>query len=425
MSYENTIPQIKSAEPFRPESPDEITMSNGMTMFAFKKGEQEIIKLDLVFDAGTVHQPLPLVSLLTGKLLKEGSSQFNSETIAYQLDFHGAYLEFTNGYHRSTISLYCLTKHLAKLIPLLTSIIKEPQFPEKEFSVAIENRKQEFLINSEKVKVLAAKKFNSVLWGDKHPYAAHAQLADFDKVSASHLRAFHKAHYHPGDCTLFVAGMVTPDVIAIIDKYLCVGWTGHNHKLNQEFTINPSEEKFHFIEKAGVQSAIKYGRHIMDKNDADFPAFQVLNTVLGGYFGSRLMRNIRENKGYTYGIGSSIVSQPAGSYLNIATQTANENVDKVIDEINYELNVLRSNPIPNDELQMVKNYLGGELMRSFDGPFAILDIYFSLWEHQLDFDYIKYYLECIDKTTPSKLMELANNWLKTDDFFVVVAGDKK
>jgi predicted Zn-dependent peptidase len=288
--------------------------------------------------------------------------------------------------------------------------------------VILDNRKQEYLVNEQKVKMQAAKAFNKQLWGNTHPYAQYAEESDFDTLTSSHLKAFYKKAYTPANCTLFVAGKVNDDVIAIIDKYLCVGWEGGNRLADMAFSTNPIDNKRTFTEKDGVQSAIRMGCHVIGKGHPDFPAFQVLNTVLGGYFGSRLMRNIREDKGYTYGIGSYIVSQPLGSYLSISTETDNVARENVINEIYSELKALQNEPVGEAELQMVKNYMSGELMRSFDGPFAIIDVYRALWEMDLNFNYFKDYLEAIEATTPESLQALAQKWLNPNDFYIAMAG---
>ncbi|MFB6319935.1 M16 family metallopeptidase [Saccharicrinis sp. FJH54] len=426
MNKNTKIPLILPAEPFRPDAPRISEMSNGVKLYAFPRGDQDIVKIDVVFEAGTVHQPISLVSLLTGTLLKEGSRSYNSGHIAYQLDFHGAFLEFTNGFHYSTLSLYALNKHLPKLLPLLASIIHEPLFPEKEFEVILDNRKQEFLVNLQKVKLLAAKDFSRRLWGVNHPYAQQAAEEDFDKVNTGHLQRFYNAHYSANKCTLFVSGRVDEKVINIIDKYLCVGWNGSTPENGTlSFTAEPENPGIYYVPKEGVQSAVKAGRHVMDKGDEAFPAFQLLCGVLGGYFGSRLMRNIREDKGYTYGIGSYVVNQPLGSYLAVSTETANEYRDAVIGEIKHEMVRLQREAVPEAELQMVKNYLSGEMMRSFDGPFAITDVYRSLWENGLNFDFIERYLEVMDATTSETLQALSEKWLNPDDLIISVAGNEK
>lgn len=422
MNSSYNIPLILPAEPFRPDAPRISELNNGIKLYAFPRGDQDIVKIDVVFSAGTVHQPLPLISLLTGKLLKEGTASFNSSHIAYQLDFHGAYLEFSNGHHHSVLSLYCLNRHLSKLLPLLASIVREPVFPEKEFEVTLENRKQEFLINEQKVKILASKMFNKHLWGEKHPYAQHAQINDFDGLTTENLKAFYRGYYTPARCTIFVSGNANDGVIDIIDKYLCVGWNVENTTPNITFSPAEPNAGTHIVTREGVQSAIKAGRHIMKRGDEIYPSFQLLNGVFGGYFGSRLMKNIREDKGYTYGISSYIVSQPLGTYMTIQSETANEYRTKVMEELVIEMKRLQQEKVPEAELQMVKNYLSGELMRSFDGPFAIADIYRSLWEDDLNFDFIENYLEKMEATTSETVRNLACKWLNPDDLVTAIVG---
>jgi zinc protease len=426
MITHRNIPLILPAEPFRPNAPQISKMSNGVKLYAFPRGDQDIVKIDVVFEAGTVHQPLSLVSHLTGSLLKEGTRSFNSGHIAYQLDFHGAFLEFTNGYHNSMLSLYALTKHLPKLLPLLASIVHEPSFPEKEFDVILENRKQEFMVNKQKVKLLAAKAFSRCLWGENHPYAQQAVEEDFEKINTGHLQTFYHSNYTANKCSVFVSGKVDENVVNIIDKYLCVGWNGFaptSSKLS--YAIQAKKPGIHVVVQEGVQSAIKAGRHVLDKSDENFPAFQLLCGIFGGYFGSRLMQNIREDKGYTYGISSYVVNQPLGSYLTISTETANENREEVLKEVRNEMLKLQNEAVSETELQMVKNYMSGELMRSFDGPFAITDVYRSLWENGLNFDFIEYYLEALDATSSKTIQNLAQKWLNPDDLIIAVAGSQK
>lgn len=422
MIAKNTIPKILPAEPFTPQEPDILTLSNGVRLYAFNRGEEEIVKIDIVFDAGIASQTRPLQAAMAVRMLKEGSKRYGSNKLAHLLDFHGAFLEVHTDYHHSTISLFCLNKHLPALMPMLASVVREPAFPQKEFAVIIENRKQEFNINQQKVKTLASKAFNKLLWGENHPYAIHAEEPDFDSLTTHHLLHYYQSNFTASNASVFVSGRVTDEVIALVDKYLCVGWNGSYKHENRANSAIPNNEKHIFIEKNGVQSAIKAGRMVMDKQSPEYPLLQLLNCILGGYFGSRLMRNIREDKGYTYGIGSYIVSESFGSYMAISTETANEYRQKVIDELYGEMNRLRTEPLPAQELRMVKNYLGGELMRSFDGPFAIVDVYRSLWQFGLEFSYIPFYMKAIEEATPESIMQLAFELLNPDDFKMAVAG---
>ena len=422
MSSAEKIPLILPAEPFRPEDPEMYTMSNGVLLYAFNRGDKEIIKLDVVMKAGTMYQAQPLVSVMTGKMLKEGTVSYNSGHISYQLDFHGAYIEFANGYDYTSISLICLNKHLAKLMPMFAEIIKAPSFPEKEFGVMLENRRQEFLINEEKVKTLASRACNQMIWGEGHPYAQYAQLDDFKKVDAAMLLQHYEQNYHSGNCALFAAGCVNEQALTIIDKYLCVGWQGHHSNDSIIKDAEPVKVKLRKIHKDGVQSAVRIGRKVMDKQDADFPAFQLLTTLLGGYFGSRLMKNIREDKGYTYGIGAYNNPQRLGTSFTIVCETANEFVEPLLSELKSELKKLQDELVSEQELVMVKNYLSGEFMRSFDGPFAITDIYRSLWEQGLDFGFTEDYLKKINESHLDKLQKLAQTWFDFNDFYIAIAG---
>lgn len=151
----------------------------------------------------------------------------------------------------------------------------------------------------------------------------------------------------------------------------------------------------------------------------------VLSNILGGYFGSRLMSNIREDKGYTYGIGSGVVSHLNNGYFFIATETGAEVTEKAIDEIYFEIKRMRNEIVPIEELQLVKNYLLGRFMRSFDGPFALADRLKGVLYYDIGYEYYERFVNTIKEITPEQLQDLANSYLAQEELTEVVVGKKQ
>jgi zinc protease len=175
------------------------------------------------------------------------------------------------------------------------------------------------------------------------------------------------------------------------------------------------------MEKA-VQTAIRVGTFLFPKTHPDYLEFQVLNTILGDYFGSRLMANIREDKGYTYGIGSAIMELNQNGYFVIVTEVASEVTENTLTEIQFELKHLQEELVTEDELSLVKNYMLGQLLKSADGPYAMLDLYNSADMYGLDFEFYDLAIAKIREITPERIKELALKYLNWDDFLVITAG---
>jgi zinc protease len=167
------------------------------------------------------------------------------------------------------------------------------------------------------------------------------------------------------------------------------------------------------------------GKFWVPKSHPDFHALSVLVTILGGYFGSRLMANIREEKGYTYGIGSFVLSLKHVSYLVISTEVGNEYVELTLKEIAIEMKKLQTEPVSENELETVKSYLLGEFLRDFDGPFALSGSFKAINDFDLDYSFYDRYLTVLRNLTSGELMQLAQQYLNPEDFYTVVAGSKQ
>jgi zinc protease len=277
------------------------------------------------------------------------------------------------------------------------------------------------------VRVVAAKNFPTLLFGDAHPYGHRTKLEEFDGVKRTHLEAFHRKYYSADDCTLIVSGKIDETLLHKLGSFF--GKEKRNAALENgsaaKKSFEASYEKINFIpKKDAMQSAIRMGKVLFLKNNPDAIPFQILNTVLGGYFGSRLMSNIREDKGYTYGISSSVVFLQHAGYFTIASEVGSTVCSAALTEVYKELDRLCIEPIPAEELQLVKNYLRGNFMRSMDGPFALADRFKHIWLHNMDYSYYEKYVKNLSTITAPQLMEIANKYLQKDSIYELVVGAK-
>ncbi|HRH03119.1 MAG TPA: pitrilysin family protein [Bacteroidia bacterium] len=425
MINRNSAPEIKQVDKINLIQAQKTVFANGIRAYSINAGTQDLVKIEWIFDAGSKFESMPQVAHATNSLLKEGTASFTSAEIAEQLDYYGAFLETNCTKDKAHIILYSLNKHLANVLPLLQEILQHAKFPEKEFAVYKQNSKQKLVVNNQKVEVLARHHFNELIFGKQHPYGVITELEHFDKLNLESIKQFYHHYYTPSNCSMVVSGLVKDETLQMLNQLFGDGWKSEHPVTKTQVEFTTTNQRTHLIEKAdAVQSAIRIGRVLFNRTHPDYFGMQVLNTVLGGYFGSRLMNNIREDKGYTYGIGSAVASLQQGGYFFIATEVGVDVCAAAIQEIYFELKKLREELIPVEELDLVKNYLLGTFVRSVDGAFAMSEKFNSILEYGLGYDYFDAYLHTIRTISPERLQHLAITYLQEKYMIELVVGKK-
>ncbi|MDG5800995.1 pitrilysin family protein [Marinilabiliaceae bacterium ANBcel2] len=400
------------------------TLKNRIDVALIEAGSQDVTKIDLVFPAGAVQAGRPLISSTTGHLLTEGTRMRSAAEISGILDYFGAFLNTQTYHHNSIVTLICLTKDLPELLELVEELVKEPVFSESEFKIHINKRRQEFVVNSQKVKTIAGRKFHNVIFGEDHPYGKQPVIKDFDILTRDEIAEFHKRSYIADGAKIIVSGQPGNNIQKLLDKHFGMPqWSNGSPVLNGAGNISPSLQREHIVNIDGaLQSALRLGRPLFNNLHPDIFTLQIVNAILGGYFGSRLMTSVREQKGLTYGIGSSIISLKKAGVWVIASEVAGDKREAAVDAIYEEMEKLRNVAVSPHELATVKSFMMGELLRNFDGPFATSDIYRTLWDFDLDFDFYRKMTDEIRTITPDKILEYSKKYLNPDDFYLVVAG---
>ena len=428
MTLNRTIPpQLRSMGDVNIVHPERLKMKNGMTLNVIRSGSQEVVRLDILIGAGQWHQTQPLQALFTNRMLREGTLSMTSTQIAEKLDYYGAWLELSSSINCGFITLYSLSKYFSRTLAIVADMVMNPIFPEKEMEVVVETNRQQFLVNSNRVEVLARKQLHRSLFGEKHPFGRFAQEADYNCITSDILRSFYKKYYHSNNCSVFVSGKVTPEIIRCIEANLGdVPW-GEIHTIPslQLQKPQPIKEKRVFVEKTdALQSSLKMGGFMMDRTHPHFLKARVMITLFGGYFGSRLMSNIREDKGYTYSIGSGIVNCPGSGALVITTEADNRYIDAIIAEVYHEMDCLCNDLAPKEELEMVRSYMLGEFCRSYESPFSLSDAWIYTETAGLNDDFFVRSIEAIRSVTAEEIRCLAQTYLCKEKLIEVVAGKK-
>jgi zinc protease len=403
----------------------EITLSNGIPLYVINVGEQPVIKIEFSFDAGNWQEPQNGVSLFTSKMITEGTAKYSSAEISEYFDKFGSFTESGQGLDRANFVVYGLKKHLPDLLPMVKEILENATFPEKELETLKNIQLQTLQVNAEKTAFVANKIFRKTIFGDHHPYGNSLTEEGIEGVSQESLINFYRNYWQGKPFRIFLSGNIGDTEIKLLEQYF------GSQKIEQAAENKQFSDKVFskgetiLIEKEGaMQSSIRMGKQLMTRKHPDFFTMLLLNEILGGYFGSRLMKNIREEKGFTYGISSNLALFGQAGYFVIGTDVKREFTQKTIDEIHKEIRILQTELISANELETVKNYMVGSFAGSLNTPFDITDRYKVVFSENLPLDFYKNYIPNIQKISDVMLLEAANKYLDIDSLFEIVVGGK-
>ena len=420
-------PEINAMYDMSVKKPERRRMKNGMALNIIEAGTQEVVRLDVLIGAGQWHQTQSLQALFANRMLREGTISMTSAQIAEKLDYYGAWLELSSSPNGGFITLYSLNKYFPHTMAIIADMLMNPSYPEKELEVVLESNRQQFLVNSQRVEVISRKQFNRSLFGEDHPFGRFAVEEDYGRITPEVLREFYRKHYHSGNCSVYVSGKVTPEIVRCIERNLGDEPWGIIGKVAplEYFEPKQTSEKRVFVEKPdALQSSLKMGCFVMDRLHPDFLKTRAMVTLFGGYFGSRLMSNIREDKGYTYGIGAGVVNCPGSGVLAITTEADNQYIEAIIREVYYEIDRLQNDLAPNDEVEMVRSYMLGDFCRAYEGPFSLSEAWIYTETAGLDDGFFERQIDSIRSVTSEEIRTLAQRYLCKEKLIEAVAGKK-
>lgn len=428
MLLDRTIqPKVRDVEQLAVQMPLRGVMPNGVPLNVLNSGENEVVRVDVLIEGGRWQQSQPLQALFANRMLREGTLRYSAAEIAEKLDYYGAWLELSSASEYAYITLYSLNKYLPQTLEILESIVKEPVFPEKELGIIVDNNIQQFLVNSSKVDFWAHRALVKAIYGEQHPTGRLVEEEDYHRINPAVLQEFYDRHYHSMNCSIYLSGKVNDDCMRRIETLFGSEPFGKDFRKPDTKNYLPvsSGEKRIFVERADVlQSAVRMGMLSMEHNHPDYLKARVLVTLFGGYFGSRLMSNIREEKGYTYGISAGIMPYPGKGLFVVNAETGNEFVEPLIGEVYHEIDRLQNELVSNEELSIVKNYMLGDTYRSYESAFSLADAWIFVQVSKLQNTYFTDVLDAIREVTAEEIRELAGRHLCKEILKEVISGKK-
>lgn len=409
------------------EFPSQITLSNGIKAFVIGNGEDEICRISWLTCGGKFQELKPMQASLTAATMLEGSKSYTSVQVAEAFDYFGA---LTNGYALDFLSLselLSLNDTLGDVLPYFVDGVVNPTFTSEivahKRSVVAGN-----LSNmSQKVRYLASREMARIYYGESHPLARKFTPSEVESLMPEDLKQFHSDNIlkYLGQSKIVVAGHVTDRELAIIDDRIGQLPVGDLIPPTISYPVVHDSVRWSVVDKPGaVQSAIYVTFDAVPRTHPDYLKLRLLVIALGGYFGSRLMQNIREDKGYTYGIGSVLAGRADEAHIEISTECATKYTHEVIKEIKIELKKLQDEPIGIEELESVKQNVLSDLAKTLDTPLSVADYVNTTFTYGVYPEYFNNQVAEVQEATSAELQELASRYFDFQKMRIVVAGDK-
>jgi predicted Zn-dependent peptidase len=413
IEFELTLPPYKKA-----------TLSNGVEVYTIDMGNEEAMMISWIFDAGNWWESKRTVAAAASSLLKNGTKTRSAFGISEHFEYHGSFLSRGAQHETSELTLHCLNRHIGELLPVVAEIISDSVYPQEELDIYKKNSQQRLQVSLKKSDFVATRLIEAYLYGAEHPYGRYSIMEDFQALQREDLAGFFDTFYRHGACRIIAAGKLPADLLTRLEaNFGSLSIHAPAGKgARPSFAITPATQKRHTIsnDPNGVQGSIRIARNFPNRHHPDFQRMQVLNNVFGGYFGSRLMTNIREDKGYTYGIHSYLLNNMQESALMISTEAGKEVCAPAIEEVYKEMNLLREELIDDEELQQARNFALGTILGDLDGPFHVAGRWKNILLNGLDGSYFNESVRIIKTITPEELREMARKYLDPEAFFELV-----
>ncbi len=413
-------PSFLKSTSFTLPSPKSFQLSNGLKVHSIEGVQQKIIKIEFIFRAGKWFESKVGLAQFTAQMIERGTTKKTSSQLAKFFDRYGAHIEISPGLDFTSIALYSLTKNLHHVFPVFLELLKSPSFPESELRQMKDVFIQNLKVNNEKNSFLASKALRKNIFGDKHPYGSSIEMEDVGNLNRADLLQYYEQYLVPSE--IFVVSTGDNDTIKYLVNNISLGYS-KSPSSNEVYRDQPTKPIFQKIEKPNsVQSAVRLGNKTISRAHPDYFNLLFLNHVLGGFFGSRLMKNIREEKGLTYGIHSSVNSLMNESFFMIGADVNKENEDLIFEEIKNELVDLQTIKIGESELEAAKGHFTGSIQSDTANPFSVAEKIKTIKLFSLPDNYYQALLERVYSLTPEELQSTAKSYLNDNDFHKVVVG---
>lgn len=415
-------PDFKIPEDFELNPPFQTKIGNGASLFLTPTKGLTAVKIEVLGKANRSLLELEeaILPSLTLQMIQEGTRTKSGADIANFLDFNASEVSPVLSFSHEGLSLLTTKKHLKTVLPLFLTLFTDATFPEEYLTKKKSQKKLNIKLEREKTASQASQLFRTTLFGNNHPFGHEVQEKYVDQITQEKLITYYKKMLWHG-LEIFVSGDF--DQIELAYLFEMLGNLPSRDQIEQlDFPQVKTGQNILESRSEAVQSSIRIGSWSIAKSHPDFFGVSVFNTILGGYFGSRLIKNIREDKGHTYGISSSIVQIGPYNYWVIGADVQKAYAQEVIQEIYYEIDTLAHVTIEADELEVVRNYMIGQMLSGFSSSFDIMDRFQAVHHAGLDFNFFTKKLGYLKTFSTADMLQIGKKYFTKRPLIEVLVG---
>lgn len=405
---------------------DSTKLSNGIPLHVLDYGQAEVLTIQAVFRSGAAYEHKTGLSEICARMMTEGTQRLDSLELAQQLDNFGAYLGYDAEMEFVSLQLYSLNKHLPATLPLFVEVLLEPAFSEKEYNLYQSRMVQHLKVAHLQTTFHADNRFPQLCYGENHPYSAVFDIPQAQQITQADIVAYYKTFLGMADMQLVVVGRVGEEELNLLER--CFGaipidkppHTAQSAAARAE--ISTTQGRFHLPLADSVQASLRLGHLATPLKHTDTDGMRFVNTLLGGYFGSRLMTHLREKASFTYGVYSAWVSRLYAGHFLVQCEVENKYADAAIEAIKQEIRLLQQEKVSEGELQLVKQYLLGTAINQRETAFQMANYLRSAVVNDWPFEHLERRIDCFQSMSAEKVRELAQAYLKPEALVEVVCG---
>jgi zinc protease len=411
-------PQSYAVEKFR--LPDYRQHSVGTSnIFTVVDHQLPILQLEFIFESGKTWQETPGTSYYAIKMLPEGTISKSANDISFGFESLGSFVEWGSGLDHTFVKVYCQSNRALQSLDLLEEIMTQPSFPAENYGILKKIRSQQIRQQEAKNSQKATAKFNQMLFGSTHPIGHQLTVQEALDVQLEDVRNYYSSNLF-NNPSVFITGDSSDAIIRRVEQLLSHLPSSTTATIN---LIPQPSLKMEVEEKEGTeQVSYRTGMFTLGKQQEKFHQLSIANSMLGGYFGSRLMQKVREELGYTYGIYSTFIHTKNHSYWMIGSELIKAHAAHGAEAIENELTRLASVPPPTTELNKLKSYLKGKLLSSMDSIFSQGAIVKGLVLHNLPDTYYDQYFSAIDDISSEDISRITTEYLLKPDKATYLLG---
>lgn len=399
-------------------------LSNGITIHTISGGDSEVNRITITLPGGAAESPSPGISSLALSMLLEGTTTHSGEEIANILEYNGAWTSTSVSTHHSNLTLYSLNERFESIIGLMREVITEPSFPVEALTMLKKKLIATVEINREKVTYHSGVAMKKMIYGEDQPLSYVETPDSIASITPEVLKSFHFSRLDTRNIHIFLSGKLSDRILELVETTFSDIDSYASYPIKRIIFPEISSSQISIIDRPeSLQNSIVMAIPTVGRVDSEFVPIRAAVTTLGGYFGSRLMTNIREEKGLTYGISASLLGYKNKSFIYIATQTDCSKTDTVIREIYNEIERMKEvNSYTPDEIDRIRQFQMSNLASSLDSPFTIMDFYQTRIIADTPPDYFDRQQDVARDLSPQLLSSIARKYFHTDHTCTAIAG---